>query len=399
MKNTFNNKTFFVLLIIIIVIIVGYLIAKNNNTNNDEVRSIWTGKMHYYHDNALLLPDGNVLLIGETAGNFNPKTRKLKVIAAMPAFIRSDDSHRPTKTMLKDGRVLFTGGGEKGRVLKSAEIFDPKTGKTQKVADMNFRRGHYSATLLKDGKVLITGNYNRKVELFDPSTNKFTLLQDEMIYPRSNHTSILMNNGKVLLVGGAIKLGKTNTYYSQAEIFDPKTNSFHKVGSLNIDRRKLEAVVLNSGNVLVCGGDPVKTIYYPPCEIYDYKAEKFRILNNFIQPRSDFKMTKLSDGRVLITGGRYKDDKYWELNVLDSIEIFDPKTEKSTTVGKMRKKRMYHSTVLLNDNTVLLVGGYSNIVKNDLDLVLHWMFGWAGYGRDSRCKDMELLHVNNKGEK
>jgi len=60
-------------------------------------------------------------------------------------------------------------------------------------------------------------------------TNKFELAAKTKI-PRLVHSAVLLNDGRVLIVGGgAGKVKLTNT-----EIYDPKTNKFELIGNMNI---------------------------------------------------------------------------------------------------------------------------------------------------------------------
>src|SRR5438552_8383419 len=68
------------------------------------------------------------------------------------------------------------------------------------------RSGH-SATLLPDGKVLIAGGmrrnqqFYRSAELYDPTTGKFQPT-GEMSVARVGQVAILLRSGKVLIAGG-----------------------------------------------------------------------------------------------------------------------------------------------------------------------------------------------------
>ena len=58
-----------------------------------------------------------------------------------------------TATRLRDGRVLLTGGTSQGRVVRSAEIYDPRSGRFTTTDSLTIRRHKHAAALLRDGRV------------------------------------------------------------------------------------------------------------------------------------------------------------------------------------------------------------------------------------------------------
>ena len=70
--------------------------------------------------------------------------------------LQARDAH--TATLLKDGRVIVTGGFDDDVwPMDSVEIFDPKTGVWNAGVRMESPRAFHAATLLGDGRVLVTG--------------------------------------------------------------------------------------------------------------------------------------------------------------------------------------------------------------------------------------------------
>jgi len=90
------------------------------------------------------------------------------------------------------------------------------------------RRGH-TATLLEDGKVLIVGGDNQsgmvtQAEVFDPVAQASSLAASSAI-GRTDHTATRLADGRVLIIGGRDQNGSLVS----TEIYDPSTASFAAV--------------------------------------------------------------------------------------------------------------------------------------------------------------------------
>ena len=84
-----------------------------------------------------------------------------------------------TATLLKDGRVLVAGGEDRsGRRFNTAELFDPSSGAWSAAATMHAAYSAHTATLLADGSVLVAGGGNAgdfsSSEKYDPTTDSWT---------------------------------------------------------------------------------------------------------------------------------------------------------------------------------------------------------------------------------
>lgn len=272
-----------------------------------------------------------------------------------------------TSTLLPDGRVLIAGGMvENGVFLNSAELFDPAKGTFVATSSMQSRRVGHSATLLPNGKVLIAGGLAGRIfeggpgnvattEIYDPATGRFTPAPS-MSTPRTGHAAVLLQNGKVLVAGGA---ESDNHNLASAEIYDPVTNKWTATGSMLTPRIASSAVVLKDGRVLVTGsGDS-----WNKAEIYDPARGAWRATGNMTAPRTKHAATLLPDGRVLITGG--SPDNEW--HPVRSAEVFDPHTNKFTAINQMELARFKipAASAILKDGRILIAGGAAEVEVYD----------------------------------
>jgi hypothetical protein len=237
-------------------------------------------------------------------------------------------------TTLNDGRVLSTGAFPDS----AAEIYDPSTGRfslTGRMVDGNraseeqsFDVG-YTATTLKDGRVLIVGGFHynsnlddqtflRSAELYDPATGKFTPT-GSLKTGRENHTATLLKDGRVLIAGG--DEDPLYKYLASAEIYDPVTGRFSPAGAMTTPRTGQTATLLADGRVLLAGGDNADSSAFAAAEIYDPSTGKFTKTGSLVTGRSGQAACSLDDGSVLIVGGY---DSGNPSQPLSSAEVYKP---------------------------------------------------------------------------
>jgi hypothetical protein len=260
---------------------------------------------------ATLLKNGKVLIVGGWTGRYNLRGSTEIYDPAANTFTSTGnlvvERAGNTATLLADGRVLIAGGEDRAEnKIASAEIYDPATGKLTQTGNMADAREAHTATALADGRVLICGGGSghypsqtiyRSAEIFDPATGKFTP-GGQMTVGRHKHAAILLRSGKVLIVGGSDNRDWHGEYAS-AEIYDPASKTFTATGAMNTSRFKIpEAIaLLPNGRVLVAGGGPF-------AELYDEATGSFtKIPGSLGAARFFASATLLTSGKALITGG------------------------------------------------------------------------------------------------
>ncbi len=275
-------------------------------------------------------------------------------------------------------------------------------GHFEKTGELNQPRVRHRASLMKNGNVLITGGtYGwqlfKSAEIYLTKEGKFVKTGD-MFLQRRSHISIALPDGRVAITGGTINQGKEYSKYLKAkkykktkyrqnpdlvysdlvEIYDPQTGKFEDGGRLTLGGTQLKAVLMQDGRIFIMGGiDPERRKPRRHVEIYDPKTKSSKVVKSQMHYfRRDCALTVLKDGRILITGGKASPltggrlahtMKPYVINgipcsaggTIESAEIYDPKKDEFILVNDMNYKRAEHSSILLPDGNVLIVGGES----------------------------------------
>lgn len=228
-----------------------------------------TNFAHGYNTHSVLLQDSRVFIIESGLVEiYNPKTEIFTIAGELKEYNFKQFGQEYIKKYstlnkflnssipvpLKDGRVLIVGESYDGG---NAELYDPKINSFIPTGQMKYSRSQFTATLLKDGRVLITGGVNKEhsvgialAEIFNPETNTFTS-SGSLKQTRYNHSAILLSNGKVLIVNGSYGNSLELKDLKEAELFDPKTETFKKIGSSYGPRMCPELINMSDNQVLI----------------------------------------------------------------------------------------------------------------------------------------------------
>ncbi|MCA9073585.1 MAG: hypothetical protein KDA93_01030 [Planctomycetaceae bacterium] len=325
-----------------------------------------TGEMHERREygGGVVLLDGRVLAVsghpvaGESIASaelYDPETEKWEQTRSL---IQARNSGNMA-TLLKDGRVLLAGGHSNEEVVTGAEIYDPATGQWSNAGSLSVGRDP-TATRLADGRVLVSGGINWYIrsgkvydvcELLDPQAGQWSVT-GSLRTPRNTHRTALLDDGRVLAVAG---YQDPETLLASAELYDPTTGQWELTGELPEPRAWFSIVKLQDGCVLVAGGytgTPRKRTYLSSAVIYDPDTEKWSTVAPMGHQRAGCPLIELPDGHVLVTGGIGRSGLE-----MKSAELYDPKSDTWRDVASMDTGRRNHRTALLPDGSVLVIGG------------------------------------------
>jgi hypothetical protein len=315
-----------------------------------------------------LLPDGTVLLTGGYSASTTVATDEIFYPINPPFLVQGIG---PTGNLnvargygrlvtLPNGKALYAGGAANSDAtgaLASAETYDPATHGFTLVGSMNAPRIDYTATMLRNGRVLISGGLSdtailSSAELFDPGTNTFTLLNTNMTSPRQGHTATLLPNGTVLIAGGNSVNMATVTTVASAEIFDPTTNSFSSSQlGMTTARFGHHADLLPNGQVLVTGGFDTNGNPLASAELYNPSSLTFTPTGSMATARGFHSSALLYTGKVLVAGGNGPN------GATATAELYDTSTGTFGPTGNMVQPHGFFSAVLGNGLVFIASGG------------------------------------------
>jgi hypothetical protein len=282
----------------------------------------------------------------------------------------SNATYLQSATLLPSGKVLVAGGSDNdSNPTAAAELYNPGTGAWQATGPMAHPRFSHTATLLTNGYVLVAGgvsNYSgpglvTNVELYNP-TNATWTATGPLHFPRYGHTATLLADGEVLVAGGLGTNGSSANFVEilPSETYNPNTGLWKTNGAMHAGRMSGHtATLLQNGQVLVAGGAITNNILVTgECELFDPASSNWTVSTPMNDTLAFHTATRLPSGLVLVAGGDTDIGSFGGFSYypLTDAEIYDPNLQSWTMTGSLNNVHDNHAAVLLTNGLVLVAG-------------------------------------------
>jgi hypothetical protein len=236
------------------------------------------------------LPSGDALVVGTNGSARYAFATKTWTVLAGETALCSGCQLAP----LADGRVLKVPGAS-----AIVELFTPTTNKWSVVAALPVATTTPAVARLKDGRIFALDQASGNgCYLYNPTTNAWSVLP---LVPTKNSGSQIvgLNDGRLLLAAGWYGAGSLP---DSAMVYDPAKNVWSNTLAMTRVRATPGLALLPGGRVLAAGGETGGAFDYQ-AEIFDPVAMQWSVVEAMPQPRSRMPALTLADGSVFVAGG------------------------------------------------------------------------------------------------
>lgn len=286
----------------------------------------------------------------------------------------------PRLTALPDGRLLVLGHGGYDQV---ATFFDPRTGEAS--GGVSFGEPFAAspgAYALPDGRVLLIGSLASDIEVegttaigwLDLATGSATVA-GRLLVDRFGGAPVVLADGRVLVTGGADFGDASSATLASVEVLLPDRAVFASALPMAQPRLRHSTLLLDDGRVLIVGGSGPGGVGFMAdvleVEVYDPDPDLSTVTGaptpvtgstvvGTIGPGRGLTAgppVRLADGKVLIPGGAERIQACGEYFLGQQVMYrFDPETQELATLAPL--PHIVENAVALADGRVLVFGSY-----------------------------------------
>jgi hypothetical protein len=221
----------------------------------------------------------------------------------------------------------------------------PGVGQWRAAARMATARKFHTSTLLFDGSVLVVGGSDgagelQSVERYEPGTDLWHSAAAPSV-TRCHHHATRLLNGSVLVTGGF-----SGVALCSAELFNPTENQWRPAAAIHHGHGHglHSATLLQDGQVLVASSSGA--------EVFDPERNAWTPVAYF--GRDYQTATLMLDGQVLLVGGAGPWD---DPSTAATVTRFNPATGRCQAMARLPQPRVRHTNTLLANGHLLVAAG------------------------------------------
>ena len=232
-------------------------------------------------------------------------------------------------------------------------------------------------TELADGRVLIVGGYGESsskmgisnAEIFDPSTNTWTVTQ-KMAYPRWYPSATTLSDGTVLVLGGWKTTSHTNA--GIPEVYDPVANTWTQLTNANNPFETYPFVYqLSNGQIVHVNGSEYATV----TDMLNLSSQSWSTVDSNIEDGGSSVMYMQDK---IMKAGSAADSQMTgpSVNTTYVIDMTQPSPKWQQTAS-MAYARSFMNLTELPDGTVLATGGETDKNGGDISKAVYPAELWS----------------------
>ena len=163
----------------------------------------------------------------------------------------------PAAAQDSQNRIYVTGGLLDGVALNIVERYDPNLDQWIQLTSMPYITRSHGMVVDSNDNVFVVGGYPPilgSVIMYNPINNTW-ISKANMNTPRQHPGVVIDSQNRIYAIGGYVDHNQTNSRTTNsAEVYDPTTNSWSNIASMNYPRAGASTVISKSGHIYVIGG-------------------------------------------------------------------------------------------------------------------------------------------------
>ncbi|XP_018320287.1 kelch-like protein 26 [Agrilus planipennis] len=191
---------------------------------------------------------------------------------------------------------------------------------------------------------------------YSPRYNKWTTMAPMQI-ERCRFSLNVVGN-KLYAVGGVSELEDITNEMSACECYDPHSDSWHNIPSLPEHKTQHAGATYEKEDLLFVSGGMDRDIVVSTMYCYNSITSTWRTCSPMLTPRADHAMLCLKH-KLYVCGGWMEESDTRARILIDSIDAYNILEDSWEVVTRIPTPR-YHAGIVIVDNKIYFIGGFSN---------------------------------------